>query len=70
MAPKAHREDPGGLHRRGGVEVPDYDDRLNRVAPRPPAPRRVVLRIANDVRDPEDRLPDRRVEDRAITGLH
>jgi hypothetical protein len=70
MPPEALREDACRLDRRRAVQVGDDRYLTNRVAPGPAAARRVVLGLADDVRDAEDRLPDGGVEDRTVAGLN
>ena len=66
---QALREDPGLLDGGSPVEVGNGDDRPDRKAPRPPFPLRVVLGRAGDLDDPEDRLPDGRVEHGQLARL-
>jgi hypothetical protein len=66
MPPERLRKDPGGLDRRGEVEVADDDERLNREAPRPPLASRIVDWIADNLHDTIERLPHRRVEHRQL----
>ena len=56
----------------GGASWRSRDDRErpDREAPRPALALRVVLGVAGHLDDAEDRLPYRRVEDRAIARLH
>ena len=69
MAPEALREDAGLLYRGRPLEVGDNDERTDREPPGPPRAARVVLWLARDLDDAEDRLPDRGVEDRELAGL-
>jgi hypothetical protein len=70
VAPEALREDAGRLDRRRVVEVGDRRDGTDREAPCPTLARRIVLWVPDDVGDGEDRLPDGRVEDRAVAALN
>jgi NhaP-type Na+/H+ or K+/H+ antiporter len=69
MAPEALREDAGLLDGRGALEVLDHHERADRDPPGPARLRRIVLRLACDLGYPEDRLPDRRVEDHELARL-
>jgi hypothetical protein len=64
------REDPRLLDGRRVLEVGDGCERPKRKPPAPAIARRVLLRVADDLGDGEDRLPDRGVEDRELAALH
>src|ERR1041385_8077374 len=69
VAPEALREDARRLDRRRPVEVAHHGERPDREAPRPPLLARIVLGDARDLDDPEQRLPDGRVEDGELARL-
>jgi hypothetical protein len=69
MPAQALREDARSFDRRCVVQVTDGDERTDGERPRPALARRIMLGIADDLDDCEDRLPHRRVEDRRLATL-
>jgi hypothetical protein len=64
VPPEALRPNACRLDWRRVVEIADGHERADRKAPAPAFSFRIVLRVAHDLDDGEDRLPHRGVEDR------
>jgi hypothetical protein len=62
-------KDSGRLHRRSVVQVAHDGQRTDREPPGPARSHGIVLGDSRDLGDPEDRLPDRRIEHGELTRL-
>jgi hypothetical protein len=70
VPPEGLGKHPGRLHGRRLLQVADQLERPDREAPGPTISIGIPFRLAGDLDNAKERLPDRRVEDGQLARLH